>query len=70
MMIGRDGVIVVTMLHVILLFLTIDPDNCLTCEKILNRYYVKYLESLPKKGKYPNHEKYVSFTVGHENSDS
>ena len=45
------------------------PDNCPTCEKILNRYYVKYLESLLTE-KYPNHEKYVSFTVGPENSDS
>ena len=45
-----------------------DPEDCPTCQKILNKYYVKYLESLLNE-KYPNHEKYVSFTVGPENAD-
>ncbi len=46
-----------------------DPEDCPTCEKILKKYYVKYLKSLLDR-EYPNHEKYVSFIVGPENVDS
>ena len=46
-----------------------DPDDCPTCEKIMTRYYVKYLESLLDK-EYPNHEKYVNFSAGPRGSDT